>query len=137
MLTGKPPWWDEAVSFLKKDALLGPIVEKYCDGCLEGQGDLFSTLVRSIVGQQISVLAADAIWARLVEKVEKVIPENILKLNKLGNSSVHYEIGLFSNFEEKTAARISFIHVFVDVKTRKPKKIPSKLLEPLKSLMKD
>ena len=73
MLTGKPPWWDEAVSFLKKDALLGPIVEKYSDGCLEGQGDLFSTLVRSIVGQQISVLAADAIWARLVEKVEKVI----------------------------------------------------------------
>ena len=60
-----------------------------------------------------------------------------LKLNKLGNTSVHYEIGLFSNFEEKTAARISFIHVFVDVKTRKPKKIPSKLLEPLKSLMKD
>ena len=60
-----------------------------------------------------------------------------LKLNKLGNSSVHYEIGLFSNSEEKTAARISFIHVFVDVKTRKPKKIPSKLLKPLKSLMKD
>ena len=79
MLTGKPPWWDDAVIFLKKDSLLGPIVEKYGDEGLEGQGDLFSTLVRSIVGQQISVLAADAIWARLVEKVAKVIPENILK----------------------------------------------------------
>ena len=79
MLTGKPPWWDDAVIFLKKDSLLGPIVEKYGDEGLEGQGDLFSTLVRSIVGQQISVLAADAIWARLVEKVARVIPENILK----------------------------------------------------------
>ena len=79
MLTGKPPWWDEAVIFLKKDLLLGPIVEKYGDEGLEGQGDLFSTLVRSIVGQQISVLAADAIWARLVEKVKKIIPKNILK----------------------------------------------------------
>ena len=56
-----------------------------------------------------------------------------LKLNKLGNSSVHYEIGLFSNFEEKTAAKIIFIHVFCRYKkTRKPKKIPSKIIRTLK-----
>ena len=79
MMTGKPLWWDDAVIFLKKDPLLGPIVEKYYDGCLEGQGNLFSTLVRSIVGQQISVLAADSIWARLVELVGEMKPENILK----------------------------------------------------------
>ena len=60
-----------------------------------------------------------------------------LKLNKLGNSSVHYEIGLFSDSQKKTAARISFIHVFVDAKSRKAKKIPSKLLEPLNSLIKN
>ncbi len=60
-----------------------------------------------------------------------------LKLIKLGNSSVNYEIGLFSDFEQKTAARISFIHVFVDSKSRKPKKIPSKLLKQLQSLVKD
>ena len=78
-MTGKPLWWDDAVIFLKKDPLLGPIVEKYHDGCLEGQGNLFSTLVRSIVGQQISVLAADSIWARLVELVGEMKPENILK----------------------------------------------------------
>lgn len=78
-MTGKPLWWDDAVIFLKKDPLLGPIVEKYYDGCLEGQGNLFSTLVRSIVGQQISVLAADSIWARLVELVGEMKPENILK----------------------------------------------------------
>lgn len=60
-----------------------------------------------------------------------------LKLNRLGNSSVEYEIGLFSDLERKTAAKIIFIHVFVDVKTRRPKKIPQKLLIPLKTLMKN
>jgi DNA-3-methyladenine glycosylase II len=79
MEKGKPVWWDEAIIFLKKDSLLGPIVEKYHDGFLEGQGDLFSTLARSIVGQQISVLAADSIWARLVDLVGEMKPENILK----------------------------------------------------------
>lgn len=79
MEKGKPVWWDEAIIFLKKDSLLGPIVEKYHDEFLEGQGDLFSTLARSIVGQQISVLAADSIWARLVELVGEMKPENILK----------------------------------------------------------
>ncbi len=76
---GKPTWWDEAESFLKKDELLGPIVEKYPGESLEGHGDIFSTLARSIVGQQISVLAADSIWARLVELVGEMKPNNILK----------------------------------------------------------
>ena len=76
---GKPNWWDEAERFLKKDELLGPIVEKYPGESLEGHGDIFSTLARSIVGQQISVLAADSIWARLVELVGEMKPNNILK----------------------------------------------------------
>ena len=36
-----------------------------------GKGDLFSTFVNSIVGQQISVIAAEAIWNRLKERSEK------------------------------------------------------------------
>jgi DNA-3-methyladenine glycosylase II len=79
MERGKPDWWQEAVSFLKNDRLIGPLIEKYPGECLEGRGDLFSTLARSIVGQQISVLAADSIWARLVDLVGKMQPDNILK----------------------------------------------------------
>lgn len=79
MQTGKPTWWEEAVAYLKKDSLLGPIVEKYTGEFLSGHGKLFSTLVRSIVGQQISVLAADSIWARLVDLVGEMEPENVLK----------------------------------------------------------
>ncbi len=80
MQTGKPDWWDDARDFLSKDSLLGPIVEKY-DGCLEGKGNLFSTFVRSIVGQQISVIAADAVWSRLVDYVGDITPENFTGLS--------------------------------------------------------
>ena len=45
--------------------MLGDIVQLYGDGHLAGRGEIFQTLVRSIVGQQISVKAADTIHGRL------------------------------------------------------------------------
>jgi DNA-3-methyladenine glycosylase II len=44
---------------------------------LVGQGDAFKTLVRSIVGQQISVHAADSIWARFEACVGRVAPKRV------------------------------------------------------------
>ncbi|MBT61171.1 MAG: DNA-3-methyladenine glycosylase [Euryarchaeota archaeon] len=79
MKTGIPSWWQDAVEFLLKDELLGPIVAAYPGESLSGKGDVFSTLVRSIVGQQISVLAADAVWGRLVELVGIIQPDSILE----------------------------------------------------------
>ena len=61
-----PSWWNEAHAYLLQDELLGPVVEKYGSEGITSRDDLFQTLVRSIVGQQISVTAADAIWGRLV-----------------------------------------------------------------------
>ncbi len=83
MESGKPKWWDDAVRFLSNDDLLRDIVRKYPAGNLEGKGDLFQTTIRSIVGQQISVIASDAIWGRFVEMVGEVTPENVLKFTKL------------------------------------------------------
>ena len=62
MQTGVPTWWESAVKFLEKDDVIGHLVSQYKGESLVGQGDIFSTLVRSIVGQQISVLAADSWW---------------------------------------------------------------------------
>lgn len=76
---GEPTWWNDAVEFLSKDKLLGPIVASYPGESLIGKGDLFSTLIRSIVGQQISVLAADAVWSRLVKLVGDMNPAAILQ----------------------------------------------------------
>jgi DNA-3-methyladenine glycosylase II len=73
-----PVWWDEAHAFLLDDELLGPVVREHGPDGITSRGDLFQTLVRSIVGQQISVLAADAIWGRLVDHLGEVTPEAVL-----------------------------------------------------------
>ncbi|MGZ5132981.1 MAG: DNA-3-methyladenine glycosylase family protein, partial [Caldimonas sp.] len=41
-------------------------IPRFADGRLESRGDAFTTLARSIVGQQISVKAAQAVWDRFV-----------------------------------------------------------------------
>ena len=77
MQKGKPEWWEDAIEFLKEDELLGEVVRKYPNGSLEGKGELFETTIRSIVGQQISVVASDAIWGRLLTMIGKPNPENV------------------------------------------------------------
>ena len=73
-----PSWWDEAHTLLLKDELLGPVVEQFGPDGITSRDDLFQTLVRSIVGQQISVLAADAIWGRVVDHLGEVTPDAVL-----------------------------------------------------------
>ncbi len=61
----------------KKDKKLGAAIEKI--GRIE-RGvipDLFSALINSIVGQQISSKAAITVWNRLQENIGAVTPENI------------------------------------------------------------
>ena len=77
-----PPWWAEAHAYLARDDLLGPVVEKFGPDGITSRDDLFQTLVRSIVGQQISVLAADAIWGRLVNHLREVTPEAVLSTDQ-------------------------------------------------------
>ncbi|MBL8391309.1 MAG: DNA-3-methyladenine glycosylase 2 family protein [Candidatus Accumulibacter sp.] len=45
---------------------------------LVSRGDPFVTLLRSIVGQQISVKAADSVWERLQVAVPEITPANVL-----------------------------------------------------------
>ncbi len=77
MQKGKPEWWDKAVEHLSADPLLGRSVKLYSEGHLSGRGEIFQTLVRSIIGQQISVKAADTIHRRLEELCGGVNRESI------------------------------------------------------------
>ena len=79
---GVPVWWDSANKFLLKDEFLSPVVKTYYGESLTGKGDLFATLVNSIIGQQISVIAAAAISKRLVGMVGEITPENISKFSQ-------------------------------------------------------
>jgi len=57
-----------------------------------------------------------------------------LRIARLGNSSVRYEIGLFADDEDEAAAFGQFVHVCVDRATRRPVSLPPALraaLEPL------
>ncbi|MDR0587990.1 MAG: DNA-3-methyladenine glycosylase [Burkholderiales bacterium] len=61
----KPLYWDEACRFLsKRDPTLRRIIKTHAGLHLTRRNDAFTTLARAIVGQQISVKAADAVWRR-------------------------------------------------------------------------
>ena len=56
------------------------LIPQFGDACLETRGDAFVTLARSIVGQQISVKAAQTVWDRFALLSRKMTPANVLKL---------------------------------------------------------
>ena len=75
----KPPsYWANATSEL---AARDPVIAKIAAGCagltLRSRGDAFSTLARSIVGQQISVKAADSVWLKLSTALPVLEPATV------------------------------------------------------------
>lgn len=71
----KPRYWDEAVRELsRRDRVLGRLIRRHPGIHLKRRSDPFTTLARAIVGQQISVKAADTIWRRFVALVEDSPP---------------------------------------------------------------
>jgi DNA-3-methyladenine glycosylase II len=79
-----PDYWHEAKAALaKRDARLRRIIAGYPDAALRTRGDPFQTLARSIVGQQISVRAAQAVWERFALAAgEAVTPASVLALQE-------------------------------------------------------
>jgi DNA-3-methyladenine glycosylase II len=79
----EPLYWQEAKQHIAhKDKVLAEIIEAYPMGSLIKSPDPFITLSRAIIGQQISVHAAENIWNRLVETVIEITPHIILNTNK-------------------------------------------------------
>jgi DNA-3-methyladenine glycosylase II len=78
----KPAYWDEAKGHLaKKDRVLRRIIRAHPDANLRTRGDAFRTLARSIVGQQISVKAAQAVWDRFEALAADVIPARVVAMD--------------------------------------------------------
>jgi DNA-3-methyladenine glycosylase II len=78
----KPPYWTEACAHLmKKDRVMRKLIPQFGDACLQSRGEPFITLARSVVGQQISVAAAQTIWDRFAKLAKpKLTPAKVLKL---------------------------------------------------------
>jgi DNA-3-methyladenine glycosylase II len=65
-----PGYWDEACKHLgKRDRVMKKLIPRFGEGRLQSRGDAFTTLARSIVGQQISVKAAQSVWDRFAASV--------------------------------------------------------------------
>lgn len=78
-----PDYWEQACAeLMKQDRILKKIIPKHGSGFLTTRGDPFTTLARAIVGQQISVAAAQSVWNKVLLALKnKVSPENILSLS--------------------------------------------------------
>lgn len=62
-----PSYWDEACRHLsRRDRVMRKLIPRFGEIRLQCRGDAYTTLARSIVGQQISVKAAQAVWERFV-----------------------------------------------------------------------
>jgi DNA-3-methyladenine glycosylase II len=77
----KPDYWDSAKrSLARRDPVLARIMRAHPRVHLEPRGEPFHTLARAIVGQQISVAAAQSVWNKFSGVALEVIPEKILLL---------------------------------------------------------
>ena len=82
-----PNYWDEACRHLaKRDRVMKKLIPKFGDARLQSNGDAFTTLARSIVGQQVSTKSAQGVWRKLVAAVdgpdvELLMPTAVLKLS--------------------------------------------------------
>jgi acyl-CoA thioester hydrolase len=71
-------------------------------------------------------------------KKEITYPESIdagMRVGRLGNTSVRYEIGIFRAGEDDPAATGYFVHVYVDRASRKPVALPEALRRALAPLV--
>jgi DNA-3-methyladenine glycosylase II len=76
-----PDYWEEACRHLaRKDRVMKRLIPQFGDACLQSRGDAFTTLARSIVGQQISVKAAQTVWDRFARLPRRMTAGNVLKL---------------------------------------------------------
>jgi len=77
----KPDYWDTACHALSTaDPVMGRIIAACGSAHLVSRGDPFLTLARSIVGQQISVKAAQAVWDRVVKAARDMTPDRVCRM---------------------------------------------------------
>lgn len=107
--TATPHYWQQACRELSRgDDTLAALIEQYPDVTLRSKGTAFQTLLRAIVGQQISVKAAAAVWKRFEVAVErKVTPHALLQVDEetlresgLSRQKIRYIKDLAEHFQQ-------------------------------------
>ena len=82
-----PTYWNKAKVYLsKKDKVIKNLISHYKDGHLITRNDVFFSLCKSIIGQQISVAAANSVFLRFKKKCKNKITAKIV--NKLSSTNL-------------------------------------------------
>jgi DNA-3-methyladenine glycosylase II len=103
----RPDYWDRACAdLMKRDRILKKLIPKFGEVHLVNLGDPFSTLARSVAGQQISTNAAQAIWERVKGACPEVHPAHFIRLGHdklqacgLSKRKAEYILDLAQHFE--------------------------------------
>ena len=102
-----PPYWLRAKRVLaRRDAVLAGIIRAHPRIALVRRGQPFKTLARSIVGQQISVKAAESVWNRVLAVAPEASPEQMLKARRrlfacgLSQRKTEYIVDLARHFAD-------------------------------------
>jgi len=108
-----PGYWDDACRHLvKRDRVMKNLIPKFGDARLQSNSDAFTTLARSIVGQQVSTRSAQGTWRKLVASVDRApddalvpaavlkLPEGTLRAVGLSGRKVEYLSDLARHFDD-------------------------------------
>lgn len=109
-------YWDTACSTLmRQDRILKKLIPQYRDEGIISRGDPFLTLARSIIGQQISVASAQAVWNRFEASMTKVTPLQVLAIDQeifraagLSYRKIEYVKDLADHFAHQQLAKIDW-----------------------------
>lgn len=116
----KPEYWDDAVSqLMRRDRIMRKLIPQHPEVFLTSRGNPFVTLARSIVGQQISVKAAEAVWQRfLVACGKRPTPLTVqragvngLREAGLSQRKAEYVIDLSQHFIDKLVHPVRWVQM--------------------------
>ena len=104
-----PSYWAEAKrELMQRDRIMNKLIPQFGDLHLRGQPDPFTTLARSIVGQQVTPKAADLAWGKLLAVCPKLAPGQVIKLGAvqlsgcgLSKRKTEYILDLADHFKAK------------------------------------
>ncbi len=73
-----PLYWTKAIQELAAcDKVMHQLIQQFGDATLTSRGCAFTTLARSIVGQQISVKAAESVWQKVIGAIPEITPHTV------------------------------------------------------------
>lgn len=104
-----PDYWEEAKQqLMQRDRIMARLIPQFGDVQLTGKGEPFSTLVRSLISQQISEKSAEAVWLRFLALCPKCSPSQVVKAGAenlagcgLSKRKTEYILDLAEHFKVK------------------------------------